>query len=104
MLLQAFLYLKWEQIKQIYHFITIFCHLVYSVVYTSYCLLMFVDLCNPSKDVQNAAEIQTKMDQNDEMSDKYESVKCTLNGLDNQAEVYCARVFWIALLLFTLLL
>merc|ERR1711971_835064 len=88
---QAFLYLKWEQIKQIYHFITIFCHLVYSVVYTSYCLLMFVKLCKPPEVDHNAAE------------DKYVSVNCTLSGDDSEPAVHFARGFWITLLLFTLL-
>ena len=93
--MQAFLYLKWEQIKQIYHFITIFCHLVYSVVYTSYCLLMFVVLCQPPEDDQKSRRA--------EKLDKYESVNCTLSGIDNQVAVEFARWLWIFLLLFTLL-
>ena len=93
--MQAFLYLKWEQIKQIYHFITIFCHLVYSVVYTSYCLLMFVVLCQPPEDDQKRRKA--------EKLDKYESVNCTLSEIENQATVEFAKWLWIALLLFTLL-
>jgi len=85
---QAFLYLKWEQIKQIYHFITIFCHLVYSAVYTSYCLTLFVNLCQPSK-ASEAVEGK---------------ITCELQDKDSEAILLeVARWLWVILLLFTLL-
>ena len=44
---QAFLYLKWNQIKYLYLFFSIFCHFVYSTVYTIYALIIFGTLCKP---------------------------------------------------------
>jgi len=86
---QAFLYLKWNQIKYLHLFFIIFSHFIYSSVYTIYTLLIFGSICEP-KDFEN---------------DRFNlsiSIKCNLNGKGvNPSEVWIARVSWLFLILFT---
>ena len=44
---EAFLHLKWKQIKYLHFFFLIMTHFIYSVVYTTYSLLVFGSICVP---------------------------------------------------------
>ena len=91
---QAFLYLKWNQIKYIYLFFSIFCHFVYSTVYTTYALLIFGTLCEP-KIPTNHTEYNMSY------------VPCTLGrngaGRNTETEAWFARIAWLLLIFFTFL-
>ena len=45
----AFLHLKWQQIKWLYYLLILFSHLVYSVTYSVYAVLIFNTLCRPNE-------------------------------------------------------
>jgi len=45
---EAFLYLKWNQIKYLYMIFIVCTHFIYCVVYTLYALLLYCSLCEPS--------------------------------------------------------
>ena len=45
---EAFLFLKWKQIKYLHLFMIIVTHFIYSVVYTTYALLLFGSICEPT--------------------------------------------------------
>jgi len=85
---QAFLYLKWNQIKYLHLFFVIFSHFIYSTVYTLYALLIFGTVCQPNFN-------------NNE--DRYKLGKYTLCDLkQNSLEIYIARIAWVLLVVFTL--
>ena len=44
---EAFLHLKWKQIKYIHLILIIITHFIYSTVYTVYALLVFGTICEP---------------------------------------------------------
>ena len=89
---QAFLYLKWNQIKYLHLIFIIFSHFIYSSVYTIYALLIFGSICEP-KDYDSL------------MNDRFNlsiSIPCNLKGERvNPSEVWIARVAWLFLILFT---
>ena len=78
---QAFLYLKWSQIKYLHLFFVIFCHLVYSSVYSIYALVIYGSLC------QTGSE--------------FTSVSCSLES--DPVSAWTARISWILLICFTLI-
>jgi len=90
---QAFLYLKWNQIKYLHLIFIIFSHFIYSTVYTVYALLIFGSICEPKDDdklMENRFNIF------------YVSIPCPLSGEKvNQAEVWIAKIAWLLLILFT---
>ena len=85
---QAFLYLKWNQIKYLHFFFVIFSHVIYSTVYTLYALLIFGTVCQPNFD---SHEDRFKFG-------KY--VVCDL--IKNPLEIWIARIAWLLLIVFTL--
>jgi len=89
---QAFLYLKWNQIKYLHLIFIIFSHFIYSTVYTIYALLIFGSICEPH-------------DYDSLMNDRFNlsiSIPCYLKGEGvNPSEVWIARVAWLFLILFT---
>ena len=85
---QAFLYLKWNQIKYLHFFFVIFSHVIYSTVYTLYSLLIFGTVCQPNFD---SHEDRFKFG-------KY--VVCDL--IKNPLEIWIARIAWLLLIVFTL--
>ena len=48
---QAFLYLKWNQVKYLYIVFIVSTHFIFSVVFTLYALLVYSSLCQPVDDV-----------------------------------------------------
>jgi len=88
---QAFLYLKWNQIKYLHLIFIIFSHFIYSTVYTVYALLIFGSICEPDKD-------------DSFMKNRYDifnvSIPCNLEQ-ENQTEVWIAKIAWLFLILFT---
>ncbi len=84
--------LKWSQIKWLYFILMVFTHLIYSITYSVYAVLIFKTLCKP------------------ELKDNITStVTCDFNYTKNgkinsehQARVVCAQVAWIFLIIFTI--
>ena len=87
---EAFLYLKWNQIKYLHFFFVLFSHFIYSSVYTLYTLLIFGTLCQPNYDIKEDIY----------KFGKY--VQCDIND-NNSLEILTARVAWLLLIVFTLL-
>ena len=88
---QAFLYLKWQQIKDLYLFLHVGAHLIYSIVYTAYAQLVFGILCKQT-DIAN-------LNMSDEISTY---VPCNFTeSPDLHVEVAAARGSWLLLIVFT---
>ena len=85
---QGYLHLKWLQIKWCYYFL-LFCHLVYSMTYSIYAVLIYKTLC-PAKRELNATESSISA-----------ITECTLEFYGEQ-EWYTRTAVgcWIALVLF----
>ena len=45
---QTYFYLKWSEIKFLYYIVILFTHFVYSVFYSTYAVLVYRTVCNPS--------------------------------------------------------
>ena len=88
---QAFLHLKWNQIKYLHIIFIILSHFVYSSVYTIYALLIFGSICEPHDQFLS-----------EERFNIFISFTCNLKGEGvKPAEVWIARISWLLLILFT---
>ena len=101
---EAFLHLKWKQIQYMHIAFIIFTHLVYSVVYTIYALMVFVQLCRPNS-YDNFIDIRWNITSN---------VTCKFHpsgdpmSVDTEYNTYrkkamLAQVSWVFLIMFTLI-
>ena len=88
---QGYLHLKWLQIKWCYYFL-LFCHLIYSVAYSTYAVLIYKTLCPAKRELNETESPITAI------------TECTLE-FNSETEWYTrTAVFcWIALVLFTIL-
>ena len=86
---EAFLQLKWNQIKYLHMFLIIFSHIVYSSLYTVWALLMFGSICQ----IQHPSENKT------ESTNLEGSIKCTLEN--KPEEILVAQIAWVFLIIFT---
>lgn len=88
---QGYLHLKWLQIKLCYYFL-LFCHLVYSVTYSTYAVLIYKTLCPAARELTANESSLTSV------------TECELN-FHGENEIYTrgAVACWIALVLFTIL-
>ena len=46
----SFLHLKWQQMKWLYYFLILSSHLIYSLTYSVYAVLVFSSLCKPPEE------------------------------------------------------
>ena len=88
-LCQAYLYLKWNQIKYLHFFFVIVSHIIYSSVYTIYALLIYGTICQPNTDNE---KYQYDFDQ---------SIPCDIRS--HPYETPLAQISWFLLVIFTLL-
>ena len=111
---EAFLFLKWKQIKYLHLFMIIISHFIYSVVYTTYALLVFGSIC----ELKNNETLNITQNQNLKFNwssqDTIDSIKwqgnlkipCSTNNTnvpDLQAKLLVARVSWCFLIVFTVI-
>ena len=85
-LMKAFLYLKWHQIKYLYYFCVLFCHFTWSVIYSTYALLVYRNICEPPP-LQNR-------------TDAAATVECDFSRTDYRVNIAIAS--WILLIMFGL--
>ena len=57
---QAFLYLKWNQVKYLYMLFIVSSHFVFSVVFSLYALLLYCSLCGATEE-KNRSEDRWKI-------------------------------------------
>ena len=88
---KGYLHLKWLQIKWYYYFL-LFCHLIYSVTYSLYAVLIYKTLCPTTRELPaNQSSISSV-------------TECVLRFYGEQKdETYIAVLCWILLVLFTIL-
>ena len=92
---EAFLHLKWNQIKYMHILMIVFTHFIYSVVYTIYGLTVFGSLCRPSdSDYDDLLKLRWNLTS---------PVDCSEKKGDPSYQNYLnvARVSWIFLIIFT---
>ena len=88
---QGYLHLKWLQIKYVYYFL-LFCHLIYSMTYSAYAVLIYKTLCPATREVSLNESSVTAI------------TECVLKFYgDQKTQTYIAVTCWILLILFTIL-
>ena len=50
---QTYFYLKWSEIKYLYYFAVLLTHFIYSLTYSTYAVLVYRTICNPSVLISN---------------------------------------------------
>merc|ERR1719510_771157 len=90
---QGYLHLKWLQIKWCYYFL-LFCHLVYSLTYSLYAVLIYKTLCPAVRELNYTA--------NDSSVTSITECELTFHG-EKEFETRVAVACWISLVLFTIL-
>ena len=56
---QTYFYLKWSEIKFLYYFAVLMPHFIYSLTFSTYAVLVYRTICNPSSQIQNASAFDT---------------------------------------------
>ena len=98
---EAFLHLKWKQIRYMHILAFVFTHLVYSIVYTTYGLTVFGSLCRPA-DYESILNVRYNFST---------SINCSFHNITGQkyeyesytSNLFIAKVSWILLIIFTVL-
>ena len=102
---EAFLHLKWKQIKYIHLILIIITHFIYSSVYTLYALLVFGSICQPDN-YTRIGDIHFNWSQPDVIASVsfnwLLSVQChTSQEQDYRTKIVLAQVSWLFLIIFT---
>ena len=56
---QTYFYLKWSEIKYLYYFAVLLTHFIYSLTFSTYAVLVYRTICDPSSLIQNTSTFNT---------------------------------------------
>ena len=112
-LCEAFLDLKWTQVKNVHLLAVLATHFVYSVFYTIYCLLVFGSICKLSDNSTVAPSLSPFRDTQNSNFSMFMSVpchqKCNTSACYEEGEEYVwhlqfvvAKIAWLCLVIFSI--
>ena len=103
---EAFLHLKWKQIKYLHLIMIIVNHFIYSTVYTIYSLLVFGTICKPETNQTMVGGNLFNWSDADgirNISRNWSiSIPCH-NTQDYYSHIVTARIAWVSLIIFTVI-
>ena len=98
-LCEAFLDLKWTQVKNVHLLAVLATHFVYSVFYTIYCLLVFGSICKISKNNTITPSMSPFRDTENSNFSLFNFVPCPM---PYDWHMVVAQIAWLCLLIFSI--
>ena len=99
----TFVHKRWDEIKWIYYILTMLSHFIYSLTFTSHCILVYHDICPISLDENYYSTNRTSLFNVDFIQDFKTEIPCNVTG-KNETKVKIMMFTWICLLIFTFIL